>query len=174
MLTAISKIVTARNITIDVGILIAIYFIPALSHLVGVPLYYLDPMRFFLLLGFFLTTNKTNAVILAITIPLFSWLVSGHPVLPKAFLISIELLTNVLLLAYFIKSSKISPLPSLIISIVLSKLIYYLFKFVFIQTGILEMEMIATDLYIQLITLFLLSTVMWLIFRKSAPSETLK
>ena len=174
MLTAVSKIVTARNITIDVGILIAIYFIPALSHLVGVPLYYLDPMRFFLLLGFFLTTNKTNAVILAITIPLFSWLVSGHPVLPKAFLISIELLTNVLLLAYFIKSSKISLLPSLIISIVLSKLIYYLFKFVFIQTGILEMEMIATDLYIQLITLFLLSTVMWLIFRKSAPSETLK
>ena len=169
MLTAISKIVTARNITIDVGILIAIYFIPALSHLVGVPLYYLDPMRFFLLLGFFLTTNKFNAVILAITIPLFSWLVSGHPVLPKAFLIS-----NVLLLAYFIKSSKISLLPSLIISIVLSKLIYYLFKFVFIQTGILEMEMIATDLYIQLITLFLLSTVMWFLFRKSAPSETLK
>ena len=174
MLTAISKIVTARNITIDVGILIAIYFIPALSHLVGVPLYYLDPMRFFLLLGFFLTTNKTNAVILAITIPLFSWLVSGHPVLPKAFLISIELLTNVLLLAYFIKSSKISLLPSLIISIVLSKLIYYLFKFVFIQTGILEMEMIATDLYIQLITLFLLSTVMWFLFRKTVASETLK
>ena len=174
MLTAVSKIVTARNITIDVGILIAIYFIPALSHLVGVPLYYLDPMRFFLLLGFFLTTNKTNAVILAITIPLFSWLVSGHPVLPKAFLISIELLTNVLLLAYFIKSSKISLLPSLIISIVLSKLIYYLFKFVFIQTGILEMEMIATDLYIQLITLFLLSTVMWFLFRKTVASETLK
>ena len=174
MLTAISKIVTARNITIDVGILIAIYFIPALSHLVGVPLYYLDPMRFFLLLGFFLTTNKTNAVILAITIPLFSWLVSGHPVLPKAFLISIELLTNVLLLTYFIKSGKISLLPSLIISIVLSKLIYYLFKFVFIQTGILEMEMIATDLYIQLITLFLLSTVMWFLFRKTVASETLK
>lgn len=174
MIKTLSVIVTTRNIIVDVGILIAIYLIPALSHMTGVPLYYLDPMRFFLLLGFFLSNNKYNAIILATTIPLFSWLVSGHPVLPKAFLISIELLTNVLILSYFIKSNKKFLFPSLVLSIVLSKVVYYLFKFIFIQNGILKMEMIATDLYIQLVTLFLLSIFLWFLFRKSVVSETLE
>ena len=167
MSDSIANLTRPRILITDIVILLAIYFVPGLSHLVGVPLYYLDPMRFFLILGFFLTANRNNAILLAITIPLFSYVVSGHPVLPKAFLISIELLSNVLILGYFIKSGKISLFFSIALSILLSKIVYYAFKYIFIQTGILEMELIATDLLIQFAVLLVLSIVFYLVFRKS-------
>jgi hypothetical protein len=165
------SIATPRTIITDIGVLLAIYLVPGLSHLVEVPLYYFDPMRFFLLLGFFLTANRNNALLLAVTIPLFSWLVSGHPILLKAFLISVELLTNVLILSYLVKSTKLSLFFSLIISIFLSKIAYYFLKFVVIQTGLLDMELIATDLLIQLGVLVFLSVVFYLFFRKSIHSR---
>ena len=96
----------AKNILVDIGILLAIYFIPSLSHLIGIPLYYLDPMRLFLLFGYFITPQHDNSILLAISIPFFSYLVSGHPILLKAFLISAELLINLLLLISFINLRK--------------------------------------------------------------------
>src|SRR6056297_3145024 len=80
----------------DLAAIAFIYFIPAISHMLSIPLYLLEPMRIILILAL-VHTHKVNAYVLAATLPFFTFLVSGHPILPKAFLISAELVLNVFL-----------------------------------------------------------------------------
>lgn len=54
-------------------------------------------MRCVLLLNLLLTGNKKNAYIMAVTLPLFSFFVGGHPVSAKAILMAAELSANVFL-----------------------------------------------------------------------------
>ena len=72
----------------DLIILLFIYLTPALSHFFAFPIYYLDPMRIALVFGLILT-SKRNSFILALTLPIFSLLISNHPQLFKSFLMSI-------------------------------------------------------------------------------------
>ena len=58
---------------IDFSLLLLIYFLPALSHLFAFPIYYLDPMRIALVVAL-VHTSKKNAFIIALTLPLFSFL----------------------------------------------------------------------------------------------------
>lgn len=150
MTASLSKTFTPRTILIDATILFAIYFIPALSHIAPFPLYLLDPMRIFLLAGYVLTRQNANAYLLALTIPLFSSLVSGHPPLFKAILICIELSVNILLFLQLLNRTRLNVAFTLFISILGSKLVYYASKFAFIHLGLVEGEMITTNLWVQL------------------------
>jgi len=150
MYTAITKTFTPRTILIDVAVFICIYFIPALSHITPFPLYLLDPMRIFMLAGYLLTRQNANAYLLAITIPLFTALVSGHPPLFKAILISIELSVNILLFVQLLNRTRLHIAVALFISIIGSKLVYYALKFAFINNGFVEGNLVTTDLWMQL------------------------
>ena len=99
---SISKI---KNIVFDLIALLAIYLIPAVSHLLSFPVYYLEPMRIMLILAIVHTSRK-NAYLIALTLPLFSMLISAHPSLVKTSLITGELLLNVWL--FFLLSEKLS------------------------------------------------------------------
>jgi len=79
-----------RAILFDVFALAFIYFIPTLSHMLSIKLYMLEPMRIMVILAM-MHTRRENAYILAFTLPLFSFLISAHPVLVKSALIAIEL-----------------------------------------------------------------------------------
>ena len=59
--------------------LVFIYATPTLSHLVSFPIYYSEPVRIFLIFTM-VHTQKKNAYVLALTLPLFSFLVSSHPI----------------------------------------------------------------------------------------------
>ena len=145
-----------KIVLLDLILLLLIYFLPTLSHLIGFPLYLLDPMRIVVLSSLLLLGNKKNAYILALTIPLFSFMFSGHPIFPKNILISIELITNIFV--FFSLRSKINnTFISIFFSIVISKLIYYGLKYLFVIFGILEMEIISTSLLIQLSVALLIS-----------------
>jgi hypothetical protein len=166
MPTTLTKIFPLRTILIDVAILIAIYFIPALSHIAPFPIYLLDPMRIFMLAGYVLTRQNANAYLLALTIPLFSSLVTGHPPLFKAILISVELTVNILLFVQFIDRSKLHIALALFLSIIGSKLVYYGLKFAFINLGFVEGDLITTGLWMQLGTVVFVTTVftfIWII-----------
>ena len=140
---------TKTIIVLDILLLSTIYFLPTFSHLIGFPLYLLDPMRIVVLGSLLLLGNRKNAYFLAFTIPLFSFIVSGHPVFPKNLLISIELVTN--LIFFVLINKRISnTFISMFSSIVISKLIYYGLKYLFVIFGFLEMEIISTSLLIQL------------------------
>lgn len=166
MANSLSAQQTQRIVITDILVLTAVYFIPALSHFSPFKIYYLDPMRFFLFAGFLIGRNNINAYILAVTIPLFSSLVVGHPVFFKAILIGIELLVNISCFIYLVK--KINWHPGLIIFIttIFSKCVYYSCKYVFIQTELIKQELIATDLLTQLITVTALSLLFAIFYKR--------
>jgi len=144
-----------KVIIFDLLALLAIYLVPAASHLFSFPVYYLEPMRIMLMLAIVHTTKK-NAYLIALTLPIFSLLISTHPSLIKTSLITIELLLNVWL--YFFISQKITnKFFSMFISILLSKMSYYLIKILLVNTSIISGDVVATPIYIQIIMLFVLS-----------------
>jgi hypothetical protein len=166
---ALSVIEIKSNIKtylIDFFLLLSIYFLPAISHLFAFPVYYLDPMRIALVVAL-IHTSKKNAYIIALTLPLFSFLISSHPQIIKSFLLSAELIINLSL--FFLLKEKLKNLfASLFISIVISKVIYYSLKFVLIYFALLNDKLFSTPFYFQLISVIILSTYIYLINRLSS------
>jgi hypothetical protein len=154
---------TVISISLDIIALVFIYFVPVISHLINLPIYLIEPMRVMLIFAL-AHTSKTNAYILALTMPLFSFIISSHPEFPKMILITIELSLNVFLFYLFIK--KINYLfSSVLLSIILSKIIYYMIKFSLIKLTIINTELISTPLYIQLITTLFFSLYLFKLYK---------
>jgi hypothetical protein len=171
MTTAIARVFTGRNILVDIVIFACIFFIPALSHLAPFPLYLLDPMRLLLFAGFLLTRQNTNALLLALAIPLFSSLVTGHPPMFKAILISIELSVNLILFIQLINKTKLHVAISVFLSMIASKFVYYGLKSVFIYSGLIEGELITTNLWIQLGTVLFITVTFYLVWMNTAQHK---
>jgi hypothetical protein len=154
---SISKV---KNIFFDLLALLFIYLVPAISHLISFPVYYLEPMRIMLILAIVHTTRK-NAYLIAFTLPLFSLLISAHPSLIKTSLVTSELLLNVWLFFFF--SEKLSNKTfSVFLSIIVSKIFYYLIKFLLITSAVMVGDLISTPIYIQILMLFVLSGYIYL------------
>lgn len=163
--TQLTKKNTLTSILIDIGALTFIYLVPTISHIINLPVYLIEPMRLMLIFAL-VHTNKTNAFIIALTLPLFSFLVSGHPVFPKMILIAFELSLNVYLF-YFLASKIKSVFPAIFLSIILSKVIYYMLKFGLVSMAIIDGTVISTPLTIQLITTIVFSSYLFLFYRKN-------
>jgi len=156
--------VNIRSILIDLAALAFIYFVPTLSHLVGVPIYLLEPMRIMLILAMAHTTQK-NAYILALTLPVFSFVISMHPVFAKSLLITAELLLNVWLFYFLVKRVN-NQFVAMLSSIIISKLVYYMVKFLLISLLILDSGLISTPLLLQLGMTFIFSGYIYLIYKR--------
>jgi len=154
-----------KTYLIDFSLLLLIYFLPALSHLLAFPIYYLDPMRIAVVVAL-IHTSKKNTFIIALTLPLFSFLISSHPQILKSFLLSAELIINLSLFFLFKEKLK-NVFTSLFLSIVISKVIYYLLKFTLIYFVLLNDKLFSTPIYFQLISATLLSSYIYLINRSS-------
>ncbi len=140
---------TIKALIFNVSVFLFIFLVPAISHMLMLPVYYIDPMRIALILVL-LHTTKSNAYIIALTLPLFSFLLSGHPVLPKMLLITAELTLNVFL--YFFLVNKIKSVPAAVLtSVIGSKVFYYLIKLVLINTAILSTGLVGIPVYMQVI-----------------------
>ena len=154
-----------KTYLIDFSLLLMIYFLPAISHLFAFPVYYLDPMRIALVVAL-IHTSKKNAYIIALTLPLFSFLISSHPQIIKSFLLSAELVIT-LSLFYLLKDKLKNVFTSLFISILISKVIYYSLKFALISFALLNDRLFSTPFYFQLIAAILVSTYIYLVNRTS-------
>lgn len=141
-----------------------IYFVPAISHLLSFPIYLIEPLRVMLILSV-AHTKKENAYFLALTLPIFSFLVSGHPLFPKMIIIITELVLNVWLFHYFNKKAG-NPFFSMLISIVASKIYYYILQYIFIRTALLSSDIGEHSLYIQAIITIIFSGYVYLILKR--------
>jgi len=161
------RFLNAKTISLDVVFITAIYFIPTFSHLLSLPLYFIEPMRIILVLAL-AHTNRTNAYLLAFTLPLFSFLFSGHPVFPKVAIVMAELILNVFLYftlydifkRYYSGTRFELGLPTffaMIVSILFSKVMYYFLKYILISYLVLNSEMISTPVYLQFSVALILS-----------------
>lgn len=157
-----NKLLT-KSILLDLSALAFVYLVPTLSHLTALPIYLIEPMRLMLILAL-VHTNKNNAYLLALSLPLFSFLISSHPVFAKMLLISFELSLNVFLF-YLLKDRFLKVFPAILLSIILSKMAYYSIKFGLLSFAILNGSLISTPLFIQLITTTVFSFYLYLIFR---------
>lgn len=157
-----------KTIVFDILAISFIYFVPTLSHLTSLPIYLIEPMRIMLILSL-AHTRKQNAYLLALTLPLFSFLISSHPVLPKMLLISAELIINAFLFILLSKAMKNIFLTSLI-SIVASKLVYYSAKFILISAMVLDSQLVSTPIIIQIVVTIGLSLYLFFVIKKN-PKE---
>jgi hypothetical protein len=159
----VSSRIDYKSILFDIIALVFIYFVPALSHLFNVPIYLVEPMRIMLILAMVHTT-KTNAYLIALTLPLFSFLISSHPNIFKELIMTGELVLNVWL--FFEISKRITNrFAAMLSAIVISKMIYYLLKFTLITFVILQSDLISTPIYLQVITSLIFSGYVFLIFK---------
>lgn len=146
--------ISPKTVMIDFTALALIYFIPAISHLTSFPVYLIEPMRIAVIFAV-LHTNKNNAIFLAISIPLFSFFISSHPVMLKSVLIIIELIINILLFSLLVKKTNI--FVSMFLSILVAKIIYYALKFGLIQFNLLDGDLLSTPIIFQWLLALLLS-----------------
>jgi hypothetical protein len=142
-----------REIIFDSAALVFIGMAPAFAHFASLPLYMIEPMRLMLVLAL-VHTNRMNAWVLAAILPLFSYLVSGHPEPLKMLVITAELLANTGLFLLFFRRG-IYPFLAMFLAILISKLFCYslymvLFPWSFVideaQTGFLLIQGAVTVL----------------------------
>ncbi len=143
-----------RIIAFDIIALTFIYFIPAISHLLNFPLYLADPMRIMLIISL-AHTSKRNSYFIALSLPLFSLLISSHPSFYKMILISSELMLNIFLFYTFTEKIK-NTFTALMLSIIISKTIYYSCKFLLINLSLLNAGLVSTPIYLQILTSIML------------------
>lgn len=134
---------------LDIVAIALVYFMPALAHLTAIPFYVIEPFRLMIFVSLVVMNNKHNALLLAVTLPLFSFIIASHPLFAKAMLISIEMVFNVLVYTWLIKKIN-KPFWVILISMVVSKAGYYLLKYGFISMGLLSMSLVSTSLLAQL------------------------
>ena len=156
-------------ILVDVIVLVFIYFLPAFSHFLRIPLYYADPMRI-ALFSILTLTKKENVYFMAIIIPFVSFLISGHPVFPKFLIVSLELFLNVMLIYRFSGIIK-NRFVLVFFSLFLSKSVYYFVKFILLKLAVLDMRLISTPIFIQLIMMLVFSAILAFVLRKRNLSD---
>jgi hypothetical protein len=117
-----------------------------------------------------LYSSRWNAFALAIVLPLFSFLVSGHPAPVKMMIIIAELVLNAWLFLYFYRNTNKAFL-STFGSIILSKLFCYAMYLVVFSVAFVKAEAETTFLIAQAILTLLLSSLVWLILYRRQLSQ---
>jgi len=153
-----------QPILIDLVALGFILLMPAAAHLTGIPFYFLEPMRI-MLVAALLFSNRANAYLIAAVLPVFSFLVSGHPAPVKMTIIIAELLFNVWLFQTLIRRTK-KPFLSMFSAIVLSKLFCYLAYWVIFSWSFVVAESQPIFLVAQLAITLVLSVWMAVVTTK--------
>jgi hypothetical protein len=138
--------------------------VPAASHMFKIPVYYIEPMRVMLILAL-LYSSRWNAYTLAIVLPLFSYLVSGHPDPLKMMVIMAELVLNAWLFLYFYRKTRI-PFLSTFGSIIISKMFCYAMYLVVFSMAFVKAEAEMSFLFAQMSLTLVLSSVVWLITKR--------
>ncbi|GAP44905.1 hypothetical protein TBC1_12719 [Lentimicrobium saccharophilum] len=163
---SLSRSTITKSIIINTTAILLIYFTPALSHFLNFPLYLIEPMRLMLVLAM-IHGDRRNAYLLALTLPIFSFAVSAHPVIYKMLLITGELMFNVWLF-YAFRSRIKNVFAAMASAIIISKAAYYGLKAMFISLALIGPGLISTPLWIQLITTLIFSSYALLLLKNKA------
>ena len=160
----------SKIIIYDFIALSIIYLTPTLSHIFNFPVYYLDPMRLMVFLVI-IHTNKRNSYLIAATLPLVSFIASSHPVFIKSLTMSIELLLNVWLYYELSNMFKNKFIP-VALSILVSKVVYYIVKYFLVSIALLSTSIISTPLHFQIAVLLIIGAYAFMMIPGSNQSKS--
>ena len=152
----------SATLLIDIVAVFFIYYLRDLSQFINYPLYLIDPMRMMVILAIAFTP-RWNGWFLALLLPFFSYYMGSHPHLIKTSIMAAELLLNVWLFWFLYDKIKFS-LLAILLSIMFSKAVYYLLKYICIQAAWLEGDLITTPLDTQVITTLAFSVFIFIVF----------
>lgn len=147
MTTTVKKMTTL--VGLDAVLVAAACVIPAVSHLLAVPLYKFNPMLALLLAGIVLGGDRRNALLLAVLMPLASSLLTGMPEGGKMVCMMAELVTVAGL--FVLLSRRWHVVASVFVAIVAGKVVYYLLKAVVLAPAVL----VGTEWWMQLLAVLL-------------------
>ena len=119
----------------DMALLGVACLVPAVSHLLALPLYMLNPMLALLLMGLLIGRDWRNAMVLAVLMPLVSCLVTGMPAAPKMVCMMAELATVATMFGWL--QRKWAVLPAVLTAVLAGKAVYYALKAVVIAPAVL-------------------------------------
>jgi hypothetical protein len=154
-----------KALFIDIMALAVIYFTPSIAHLLNFPVYMLEPMRVMLILSMAHSTRR-NSYLLALTLPLFSFLVSGHPEAVKMMIITSELALNVFL--FYLMAGKVRNMfVSGLLAILISKAFCYMAYLAVFSFAFVRDEAGATFLLVQGLTTLLFSGYLFIISKRN-------
>lgn len=150
----------ARYVILDVAVVTMACLIPALSHVTALPLYMMNPMLALLLAGMLVGRDWRNALVLAVLMPAVSCVVVGMPTAPKMVCMMAELATVAGL--FHMLSRRWAVLPSVLVSVLVAKVVYYALKAVVIAPAVL----ISTAWWMQLGAVLLWGGLFAALYRK--------
>jgi len=139
------------------------YLIPTFSHAFSFPLYKYEPMRL-ILFFVILVSGRRSSYTIAFTLPIFSYFTSSHPSFFKVFPMSVELALNTFLF-FELKKRLNNYFLITFFSILFSKCVYYLLKFIFISSYLLPPGFVSTPILTQLLVAVFLSLMVVIISR---------
>ena len=153
-----TTILSKQTLLFDAAIVGGACLIPSASHLLALPLYQFDPMRWLLLgalvVGWRNNRMLSNGLIMALLLPLVSCLVAGMPSLAKAGLMAVELMANVAVFGAVASlgkglQGKGKVFGAMLLSVVVAKGVYYALKACCIGMGLMEGAVVGTSLLLQ-------------------------
>ena len=169
-LEAISQEISfSKMFILDFIGLLFIYFVPAISHMLSIPLYYIEPMRLMIVISM-IYSSKRNTYLIALSLPVFSFLISSHPIFPKMLIMTLEFGLNVWLFYMFARFMR-NYFLSMLFSIMISKGVYYLLAYLAVEMSyISNAEVSSIPFYFQVIVTLVLSAYIYVMFsRREAP-----
>jgi len=152
----------SASLLLDALAVVFIINMGKLSTAFGYPFYELDPMRLFLMLAIAFTP-RWNGWFIALLLPAVSFFLGGHPNIYKAGLMAAELLLNVWMFWFLFDKIKFS-LLAMLLSILFSKLVYYLLKYLCLQAGLITGELVTTPMDTQIMTTLAFSIFVYVVF----------
>jgi hypothetical protein len=158
-----------KGLLLDIVALVVVYFTPIIGQLVHFPFYMVEPMRLMVVLSI-AHSSRANSYLLALSLPLFSWAVSGHPEFYKMLVMTGEITINVFLFYYLIRKSD-SVFLSIIISIVVSKVLCYIFYLAFFSMMFIREEAEPSFLIAQVISTLVFSFYIFFVLGKKSQTE---
>lgn len=150
-----------RELFFNLFALFVIFLVPLLSRSLNIPFYYIDPMRLLVILAI-AHTRRYNPYVLAMVLPLFSYVISSHPSMYKMLSIMLELLLNVWLFYFLLKRMK-TIFVAMLASIIISKMVYYVIKYLLIQGDLIHTDLFSTPWVAQMIMAISFSLYVWII-----------
>ncbi len=152
---ALHKWSAVRHILFNGAAVAFILIAPGLAHLFSFPLWYLEPMRLVLVLAM-VHTSKQNGYLLALVLPLCSWIFSGHPELIKMLIITMELVANAALF-YWLNHRLNKPFAAMLTAIFTSKIMCYLMYWGVFSAAFLKAETGMAFIMVQVVVTFFFS-----------------
>ncbi len=153
-----------KALLLDSVALAFVFFTPKIGSFIHLPFYMIEPMRLMVILSI-AHSSRCNSYLLALSLPLFSWAVSGHPEFYKMLVMTGEITANVFLFYYLFRKIE-SAFLAMIISVVVSKVLCYALYLVFFPMVFFREEAGTSFLIAQGFTTLIFSFYIYLILRK--------